>query len=221
LPDSKSLFTVAYDCGLAIGNLTSQIFANFYMSGFDHFMTTYSSEVFYGRYVDDFVLISKNKELILEMVSKARIYLKTFLNLDLHKKKQQLQHSSKGFPFLGNVIKNERRYMINRTIRKALCTVTDTSSPIKKYIQRINSYLGYLSYCDTYNIRKKIWESIPEERKYFLYTSSGFRKIQIRKKRYKQYIISVTDNINFIFNHSSSNSEFQYAKKQMKNHKDK
>ena len=36
LPKSKSLFYTPKDCGLPIGNLTSQVFANFYLNSFDH-----------------------------------------------------------------------------------------------------------------------------------------------------------------------------------------
>jgi RNA-directed DNA polymerase len=38
LPKNKSLFHSPQNSGLPIGNLTSQIFANFYISAFDHFM---------------------------------------------------------------------------------------------------------------------------------------------------------------------------------------
>ena len=38
LPHNKSLFHSPKDCGLPIGNLTSQVFANFYMNAFDHFI---------------------------------------------------------------------------------------------------------------------------------------------------------------------------------------
>jgi hypothetical protein len=38
LPPDKSLFHSREGCGLPIGNLTSQIFVNFYLNGFDHFM---------------------------------------------------------------------------------------------------------------------------------------------------------------------------------------
>jgi len=38
LPPNKSLFYSAPNCGLPIGNLTSQIFANFYLNAFDHFV---------------------------------------------------------------------------------------------------------------------------------------------------------------------------------------
>jgi len=38
LPATKSLFHTQKGCGLPIGNLTSQIFANFYMDTFDHYI---------------------------------------------------------------------------------------------------------------------------------------------------------------------------------------
>ena len=39
-------------CGLPIGNFTSQIFANFYLNSFDHFVKHDLGVRFYGSYVD-------------------------------------------------------------------------------------------------------------------------------------------------------------------------
>lgn len=44
--------------GLPIGNLTSQFFANVYLSGFDHFVKQTLGVKKYLRYVDDFALFS-------------------------------------------------------------------------------------------------------------------------------------------------------------------
>jgi len=49
LPENKSLFHSPPNCGLPIGNLTSQIFANFYMNEFDHFIKNKSAIAYYGR----------------------------------------------------------------------------------------------------------------------------------------------------------------------------
>lgn len=38
LPSNKSLFCTPKGCGLPIGNLTSQVFANYYLSDFDRFI---------------------------------------------------------------------------------------------------------------------------------------------------------------------------------------
>jgi hypothetical protein len=66
LPANKSLFTVDKDYGLPIGNLTSQMFANFYLNTFDKLMV--EKFKYYGRYVDDFFVISKDKKLLLDSV---------------------------------------------------------------------------------------------------------------------------------------------------------
>ena len=52
LPKSKSLFHNRRKCGLPIGNLTSQIFANFYLNAFDHFILDVLHIKYYGRYMD-------------------------------------------------------------------------------------------------------------------------------------------------------------------------
>ncbi|MEA3492325.1 MAG: RNA-directed DNA polymerase [Campylobacterota bacterium] len=61
LPKSKSLFYAKEGCGLPIGNLTSQLFSNIYMHIFDRFVIEELGIKYYGRYVDDFVLIDRDK----------------------------------------------------------------------------------------------------------------------------------------------------------------
>lgn len=54
LPPSKSLFYVGKDKGLAIGNLTSQMLANFYPTPFDYKARELGLDIV--RYADDFVV---------------------------------------------------------------------------------------------------------------------------------------------------------------------
>lgn len=61
LPHSKSLFGVNADCGQPIGNLSSQIFANVYLDALDKFVTHTLQFNYYGRYVDDFIIIHHDK----------------------------------------------------------------------------------------------------------------------------------------------------------------
>ena len=61
LPPDKSLFHSKPGCGLPIGNLTSQIFSNFYMNAFDHFIKHDLGIRYYGRYVDDFLVVHQDK----------------------------------------------------------------------------------------------------------------------------------------------------------------
>lgn len=62
LPVHKSLFHAKEGFGLPIGNLTSQVFANFYMSFLDHYIKHDLGFKYYGRYVDDFFVINHDKE---------------------------------------------------------------------------------------------------------------------------------------------------------------
>ena len=62
LPKHKSLF--GSTTGLPIGNITSQLFANFALNRIDHYIK--SRHQFYVRYVDDMFLIDEYKEKLKE-----------------------------------------------------------------------------------------------------------------------------------------------------------
>lgn len=52
--------------GIPIGNQTSQLFALLYLDGLDHFIKEKLGIKFYGRYMDDFFLIHRDKEYLQE-----------------------------------------------------------------------------------------------------------------------------------------------------------
>ncbi len=167
LPPSKSLFNSKPFCGLPIGNLTSQVFANFYMNPFDHFMKHDLGLKYYGRYVDDMVIVHEDKEYLKSLIPVISDFLSNQLGLCLHPKKVYLQHYSKGVKFLGCVIKPYRIYIGNRTKGRFFDAVekfnriavesgkTDWASVRSAFQSSINSYLGILSHYATYSIRKK------------------------------------------------------------------
>lgn len=62
MPKDKSLFTTKTGYGLPIGNLTSQVFANFYLTEFDHYIKHVLGIKCYLRYVDDFVIVHQDEE---------------------------------------------------------------------------------------------------------------------------------------------------------------
>ncbi len=166
LPDSKSLFHSAEGCGLPIGNLTSQVFANFYMNPFDHFMKKTLGLRYYGRYVDDFVIAHRDKEYLKSLIPQIATFLSDNLGLSLHPRKVYLQHYSKGVKFLGSVIMPHRIYIANRTKGNFYNVVERYNSQARgsfgnrcvlhhHFRSCINSYLGILSHYSTYNIRKR------------------------------------------------------------------
>ena len=63
-------------CGLPIGNLTSQFFANIYLDGFDHFVKQTLRVKGYVRYVDDFLLFGPDRSTVRRWGKAAREFLR-------------------------------------------------------------------------------------------------------------------------------------------------
>ncbi len=171
LPKTKSLFYAENNCGLPIGNLTSQLFGNIYLNELDHFVKQECGIKYYGRYVDDFVLIHNNKEYLKRLIPILSNFLQTELKLTLHPKKIYLQHFSKGVKYLGTVIKPNRIYIASRTkgnFYEAIDKWNKIISAKKKlsrdeleqFISCINSYLGIMKHYKTYKIRKKMLQNL-------------------------------------------------------------
>ncbi len=187
LPKDKSLFTAQQNCGLPIGNLTSQLFGNVYLNDLDHFIKRDLKIKNYGRYVDDFVLVHKNKKHLKSLIPIIRDYLSKELMLTLHERKIYLQHYSKGVKYLGAVIKPHRIYVANRTkgnfyenIQKQNEIVRDhkpTEEEKAQFISSMNSYLGILQHYKTYRMRKRmLFETLSAWWWNHVYLSGGIRK---------------------------------------------
>lgn len=166
LPPQKSLFHAPYGCGLPIGNLTSQVFANVYMNRFDHFVKHELGVMNYGRYVDDFILVHQDKGHLQSLIAKISCFLKEELCLTLHPNKIYLQHYSKGVHYLGSFIKPNRVtcgkriksnfydaiYRSNELVRENKPSKEDQLA----FLCSMNSYLGIMKQYRTYRLRKKM-----------------------------------------------------------------
>lgn len=166
LPCNKSLFYSPPNCGLPIGNLTSQVFANFYLNAFDHWMKKDLGLSYYGRFVDDFVVVHECKNHLKSLIPMIKTRLKKDLKLTLHPKKMYLQHYSKGIPFLGMIIKPNRIYTGKRIkgnwydAIKRHNEITTKGRPSKEeqavFLCSMNSYLGLMKHYNTYTLRTKM-----------------------------------------------------------------
>ena len=157
LPRSKSLFFARGGRGLPIGNLTSQIFANFYLNPFDRFVAGQSG-VFYGRYVDDMVVIHRDKSLLLRLLRQIRGCLREKYHLILHPRKTILQHYAKGFAFVGAFLLPRRIYAGRRLKQQFWVAVRAVCAGVaKNALSVINSYLGFLRHYQTLRLRLRGW----------------------------------------------------------------
>ncbi len=103
LPPSKSLFGQVPGLGIVIGNLTSQLMSNIYLDMLDRFVKFDLGYKYYGRYVDDFIIIvpASEKEKLLKDIRKIEKFLKEELELTLHPKKRYFQSIYNGVEFVG------------------------------------------------------------------------------------------------------------------------
>ncbi len=88
--------------GVPIGNLTSQYFANHFLSGLDHYIKEQLRIKAYVRYMDDMVSWHDDKE----ELKKARKAISRYVENELQcrLKPSLLNFSSRGLPFLGYVV---------------------------------------------------------------------------------------------------------------------
>ena len=168
LPKTKSLFYTDIDKGFPIGNLTSQLFANIYLHEFDCYMKQTLGCRYYGRYVDDIVVVQNDIEFLKKAVLKAGEFLQQRLGLTVHPNKTYLQPYQYGVSFLGEFFKPHRRYVAKRTRsslsgyiyrwNKLVKAQEDVlrKSQIKDFLSGINSYLGGIKYIQSYKLRIKL-----------------------------------------------------------------
>ncbi|MFI3241521.1 MAG: RNA-directed DNA polymerase [Alphaproteobacteria bacterium] len=197
LPKDKSMFFSKKNKGLAIGNLTSQILANIYLTQLDYFIKHKLKIKYYGRYVDDFVLIDKDKQFLLLQINLIKEFLYKDLGLILHPKKIYIQHYSKGLLYIGGYLKQNRVYVGNRTKTNFYNKIMYLNNqPIDDNLLKdvrncVNSYLGLMRHYNSFNIRRKAINmlSLPIM-KNFKYTTSC-KKISLKGSRdyYDQFLL--------------------------------
>ena len=188
LPANKSLFTNGEGKGVAIGNLFSQLFANFLLNELDWYIEELGIK-YHGRYVDDFYCIHKDKQVLLSAVPKIRAKLAE-LGLSLNPKKFYFQHYTKGVEFTGAVVKPYRTYCCNRVLTNFIAAVRklNRSKNIEDAthaVCSINSYLGLLRQSNEYAQRLKILKMI-EPRAYKWIYIKGHYEVLCIKNQYKR-----------------------------------
>lgn len=156
LPADKSLFNSPQGCGLPIGNLTSQLFSNVYLNVLDQYMKRELHCVHYGRYVDDFYVVSHDPAWLAEIVPQVATFLQTELGLVLHEGKSFIAKAEKGVEFLGAFLLPHRIYssrsMLERMDKKLFLLENDFSTD--HVAKTLNSYCGILSHWNDFNVRR-------------------------------------------------------------------
>lgn len=118
VPAHKQLANAPHDCGLPIGNLTSQFFANVVLNELDQFVKHQLKCRHYVRYVDDFVLLHPDARQLQQWQQAIESFLASHLKLAL-KDKIILKPIRAGIDFLGYIVTPHHLQIRPRVIRHA------------------------------------------------------------------------------------------------------
>lgn len=182
---NKSLFTNGDDYGLPIGNLSSQMFANFYLTEFDKWM---AAQFRYGRYVDDFFVIDRDKGKILDAMPEMRKQLEK-VHVTLHPDKFYIQYYTKGVSFIGGVSKMQCLYVGDRTVNnfeqaiKTINGIEDKEAAAEHVMQSLNSYLGFMIHRRSYNIRKRMLAMLDDAWLEYFSIEHDYSKVTLKLKK--------------------------------------
>ena len=144
--------------GIPVGNLTSQLFANIYLDALDQFIKHELGVEAHIRYMDDFVILSPDKEQLRSWLAQIEQFLREELKLEFNPKTTILA-AKNGIDFVGykhrathRKVRKDSIKRIKRTIKKC-----ESGKITKEQLQKsIQSWTGHAGHADSYNLRKKI-----------------------------------------------------------------
>lgn len=184
LPYGKSLFQMPPGRGLPIGNLTSQLYSNVYMNVFDQWMKRTMRVEHYGRYVDDFFVVSRDRGYLHSIIPQAEEFLAENLGLSIQQGKTTITSVYDGISFLGAFLKPFGvRFIDNKSLHNMEVKLDEIrrgqfhDNNNQHLGSALNSYLGVLVHYRSFNIRNKLMKSHP------FFTDKGVFTLDLTKYR--------------------------------------
>lgn len=156
--------------GLPLGNQCSQVFALMYLNGLDHFITEKLQCKYYGRYMDDFYLLSDNKKYLQYCLAQIKSFLsKLYLTLN---DKTEIVPMKKGIRFLGfhsyltkegKVIRKltgDNKRQIKKRLRKNAKLVKEDRMTQKEFNEKYQSWKNHASHGNCYKLLRSMDEFV-------------------------------------------------------------
>lgn len=148
--------------GIPIGNLTSQVFANLYLNGLDHYLKETVKCRHYIRYMDDLIIFGNDEKKLNRQKRIIREYIEC-LKLKMHEDKSQVFLIRKGVAFLGYKIYQTHRLVLKQNIKRLKKRLKKHFKLMRegvitkdKIIYSVQSWFGYAIHADSYGIRRRI-----------------------------------------------------------------
>lgn len=154
------------DEGVPIGNYVSQYSGNFYLSKFDHWIKEDKRIKYYFRYMDDIVIFGSNKQELHELFKEIKVVLWNELRLTIKGNYQVFPTYVRGVDFVGyrvfkdytllrkSIVKSYKKKMLQIKAKGDNISYSDWCS--------INSYKGWLLYCNSHRLYEKYTKPLEE-----------------------------------------------------------
>ena len=147
------------NCGMPLGNLTSQFFANVYLNELDYFVKHKLKAKYYIRYVDDFVILHESEIRLERWKKDLEIFLQNWLRIELHSQKTKVRSLSKVIDFVGFRNFYHHRLLRKRTLRNIKEKINQFKHGeinIKKIAEMWEGWKAHANWADSYYITQEI-----------------------------------------------------------------
>ncbi len=152
--------------GMPIGNLTSQFFANVYLNELDYFVKHKLRSRFYIRYLDDFVILYDNKQVLEEWKAQIDDFLRRQLKQELHPEKSNIYPLHRGITFLGfriffhfKLLKKSNIKSIKQRVKEFRSAYQKGYTTKEEIESKMNGWFAYAMHGDTHKLCNKIRNS--------------------------------------------------------------
>jgi hypothetical protein len=150
--------------GLPIGNLTSQYFANFYLTFIDRFAKDVLHTKYYIRYMDDIVIFSDDLLFLQNISEKIEFFLEKELNLFL--KINYINTTQSGLNFLGYRVFNNRIELQTKSKKRFIKKMSSYYYKLEKGIftqkefqRHVIPLISYTEHASAKGFRKKVFNN--------------------------------------------------------------
>ena len=153
--------------GIPIGNRTSPMLANLYLSEIDHIMKERFHCHYYVRYMDDIVVLGYSTKW-LHRIKRILEEMMKDVNLELKGNWQVYPIDSRGIQFLGYriftdhiLLKKTTKQRMKTAARRIKADLMITGRPMDRHdLGTVHSYEGVLRWCDGNNLRKQVLDPL-------------------------------------------------------------
>ncbi len=139
--------------GIPIGNLTSQLFASVYLNELDQFIKHDLKQDSFIRYMDDFLILGKDKKEMHILKDQIKLFLINNLRLKFNPKKANVFPLFLGIDFLGYILYKDYVLLRKSTVKRFLKKMKNNMMGGEE----INAWLAYARHANFFELTKAVF----------------------------------------------------------------